>query len=97
MKSVVRQAFDMLGMRVQDRITKFEGIVDSVCFDLYGCAQIAINPGIDKDGKKKDSYWFDVKRVQIIPGVMRVMEAPAYLDIEAGKEIGAADKPTQRV
>lgn len=93
-KLIVESAFKMLGYNGKDKVTKFEGVIDSVCFDLYGCIQISLNPGIDKDGKKKDGYWFDVKRVTLSD--TRVMEPPIYLHIKTGSEIGAAEKPTQR-
>lgn len=92
--TIVEKAFGMLGHTGKDVVTGFEGTIDSICFDLYGCVQIALNPGMDKENKKKDSYWFDVKRIGISGAT--VLDPPKYLEIEAGKEIGAADKPTQR-
>lgn len=47
----LKKHLDLLGMRVEDRVTGFRGVVSSVGFDLYGCIQAIVNPGQDKDGK----------------------------------------------
>ena len=45
----------LLGLKVKDRATKFEGIVQSICFDLFGCIQADVRPEeLDKDGKVRD-------------------------------------------
>jgi hypothetical protein len=68
---------DLLGVTVRDRVTKFEGVVTSVSFDLYGCIQAAVNPVVDKDGKLPDGRWFDVNRLETI-GKDRAMQVPAF-------------------
>lgn len=59
----IKQHFELLGLRVKDQITGVEGIVSSICFDLYGCIQVIINRGLDKDGKQLEQQWFDVVRI----------------------------------
>ena len=87
------QAFlDLLGKKVRDRVTSLEGIVSSVSFDLYGCVQVAVSPGKDKDGTLLDSYWFDWKRLEVLDH-NRAMPLPEYK--EPGSEIGAAEKPVR--
>ena len=84
---------DMLGYRAKDRITGFEGTITSICFDLFGCIQATINPGLDKDGKFRDSAWFDINRLEFI-SKKRVMEPPNFEDgYQAEAKQGAADKP----
>jgi hypothetical protein len=73
---------NMLGLKVTDRVTGFTGIVSSVCFDLYGCVQLTVNPGLDKDGKQKDSLWYDYNRLKIICK-KPVMDQPEF-DITGG-------------
>lgn len=85
----MKSHFDLLGRKVKDKVTGAEGIVDSICFDLYGCVQATMNTGFDKEGKRKDSYWFDVKRLEVLTK-KPVMEVPDF----SLPEIGAADKPT---
>lgn len=55
-----------LGMTGRDRITGFEGVIESVSFDLYGCIIFNIKPvGLNKEGMTKDGLWFDVNRIEI--------------------------------
>lgn len=60
---LVKDQLAFLGLEVQDKVTTFSGIVTSVSFDLYGCIQCLVNPGLDNDGKIKDSVWFDSNRL----------------------------------
>ena len=58
---------ELLGKRVRDRVTRMEGTATSVSFDLYGCVQVVISPGMnEKDGKLGDGAWFDWKRIEIL-------------------------------
>lgn len=68
---------DLLGKKARDRITGLQGVISSVCFDLYGCVQAGISPPVDKDGKLVDSRWFDVNRLEIVDET-RVMPVPAF-------------------
>lgn len=92
-KIVITQHLSLLGKRVQDKVTGLKGIVTSISFDLYGCIQTTLHPGIDKDGKVMDQSWFDVNRLEVLSEVP-VMEPP---DFEQGKQAegkqGANDKP----
>lgn len=58
---------DLLGYRVRDKVTGFEGVVTSIGFDLYGCVQAVVTPPA-KDGKQEDSRWYDTHRLSIEPG-----------------------------
>lgn len=76
------------------------GVATSVSFDLYGCIQVVINPGIDKDGKYKDMHWLDYNRIEIL-SKKRVMDIPQFLLEEkvksASNEIpGPENKPKPR-
>lgn len=55
-----------LGYRVRDCVTELEGIVTSVSFDLYGCTQCVVHPGLDNEGVSRDSLWYDINRLKII-------------------------------
>lgn len=68
---------NLLGMRVEDRVTGFKGVVASVTFDLYGCIQAIVNPGVDAAGKPGDSQWFDVSRLQVT-STAPVMARPEF-------------------
>ena len=56
---------NLLGMKVEDKVTGFKGVVASISFDLYGCVQAIVNPGADKDGKLMEQCWFDVSRLAL--------------------------------
>ena len=91
----LNQYLDMLGMRVEDRVTGFKGVITSMSFDLYGCIQAIVNPGVDKDGKPGDSHWFDVLRLQMV-GTEPVMARPEFnwtpQAVSEGRK-GPAEKP----
>lgn len=55
---------ELLGTVQRDRVTRFEGMVASICFDAYGCVQAYVTPPVGKDGKIQDGAWFDVKRLE---------------------------------
>lgn len=61
----VTKHLNFLGLRVEDRVTGFKGVVSTVGFDLYGCIQAVVNPGTDADGKLRDSQWFDIGRLRV--------------------------------
>lgn len=90
----VKNHLAMLGLKVQDKVTGFKGVVASVSFDLYGCVQAIVNPGVDKDGKPMDQCWFDIARLQVLASTP-VMALP---DFEFGPQAegrqGAAEKPS---
>ena len=87
---LITQAIRMVGLRVKDKVTGFEGVVASICFDLYGCVQAIVAPQVDKDGKRRESEWFDIKRLE--PGE-RVMPVPNFEGTKFGNENGPAERP----
>ena len=57
----------LLGLKVKDRVTGLSGVVTSVSFDLYGCVQVIVHPGVQKDETKlSDMVWFDAQRLEVI-------------------------------
>jgi hypothetical protein len=89
----VNKHFELLGQRVEDKVTGFTGIVDSLCFDLYGCIQAAINPGQDEKKEIKTSMWFDISRLKIIDSTP-VMDRPNFeYGTKAEGLQGPANKP----
>lgn len=62
----VQKHLALLGLRVEDRITGFKGVAVSVGFDLYGCVQAIVNPGMGPEGKLGESVWFDVARLKVM-------------------------------
>lgn len=92
-KVAIKEHLEMLGYRVRDKVTGYEGVVTTIGFDLYGCIQATINPGVGKDGKLADSCWFDIARLEKIT-TKPVMDIPNfdYGLIAEGKK-GPSEKP----
>jgi hypothetical protein len=91
----LKKHMNLLGLRVKDRVTGFEGVVTSVSFDLYGCIQCIVNPGTDKEGKPTDSHWFDIGRLEAKTKTP-VMPRPEFEwspEVIAGGLKGPAEKP----
>lgn len=87
-----------IGKKVKDKVTGMEGTVDSISFDLYGCIQVLINPGVDKDNKQIEKWWMDTIRLEIIDN-NRVLPVPPYdhrlTDDDKTPDVpGPANKPT---
>ncbi len=73
-----KKHIELLGMKVIDRITGFEGIVTTVGFDLYGCIQVDVRPvGRTADGKLMEGYWFDIGRIEVINNIP-IMNPPNF-------------------
>lgn len=91
----IKKHLSLLGKRVEDKVTKKKGVVASVSFDLYGCVQAIVNPGMDKSGKLEESIWFDVSRLNVL-SEKPVMDIPNYdFGSQAEGRQGAAEKPAQ--
>ena len=83
----------ILGKPGKDVVTGFSGVVTSVSFDLYGCAQAVITPPTDDKGEVKNGQWFDVARIEVTSDEP-VMRVPNFDEgyIASGLK-GAAEKP----
>ena len=79
MSKQIQDAFELLGKKVQDKITMRKGVVTSISFDLYGCVCVCaiVNPGISKEGTAIDTAWFDVARLKVTSD-KPVMEVPTF-------------------
>lgn len=91
---------EILGYHVRDKVTQFEGIADSVAFDLYGCVQVSVTPPhTDPSKDKPKGYWHDFARLVKLTDV-RVMEPPIdWLCAAEEKQLavpkGPAEKPSR--
>ena len=86
----MKKHLNILGLKAKDKLTGLEGVITSVCFDLYGCIQCVITPPI-KDSKIEEGGWFDINRVDV--GTERIMDVPDYDNVYIGNgEKGAASK-----
>lgn len=93
MSNVENHLNRLLGFKVKDRVTGLTGVVTSVSFELYGCIQAIVNPGLDKDNKPSDTYWFDINRLEILSD-KPVMNQPNFsYGPQAEAEQGCGEKP----
>lgn len=56
----------LLGSRVKDRVTGFEGIATGRCEYLSGCVQILIKPEQGKDKTMPEGHWIDIDVVDVV-------------------------------
>lgn len=91
--SKIKTHIGLLGKKVADKVTGQKGVVTSVSFDLYGCIQVVVNPGMGPDGRLQESAWFDVSRLKVL-SEKPVMEVPNFEDgPQAEGKKGPAEKP----
>lgn len=89
----INDHLQLLGMKVEDRVTGLTGIVSSIGFDLYGCIQAIVNPGVDKDGKLRDQCWFDVNRLKVVSDAPVMPQPDFVVGRQAEGKQGAAERP----
>ena len=89
-----KRHIELLGFDAEDKITGFKGVIDSICFDLYGCIQASVKPKIGKDGLVPEGYWFDVTRLKINTKNKTVPLPDFYEGYIAEGRKGAANKPS---
>lgn len=66
----------LLGLRVKDKVTGFEGVCDCVSYDLYGCIQGVVRATkVNEKGEYPEGKWFDVARLAVVDATP-VMEVP---------------------
>ncbi len=55
-----------LGVRVQDKVTGFEGVVTGRVEYITGCNQLLVVPRVKSDGALVEAQWFDEQRTFIV-------------------------------
>lgn len=63
------------GMTAKDVITGFTGLVTGTVQYFTGCNQVLLTPTITEDGKRLDSQWFDIERVELVSSA--IFDLPA--------------------
>lgn len=92
---MIKKNLGLLGVSVIDKVTGFKGIVTSVSFDLYGCVQAIVNPGMNEKGELGTQAWFDINRLQIT-NPNPIMKRPNF-EKEIEDLPGPETKPIQKV
>lgn len=86
---------DLLGLKAEDKVTKFKGVITCLSYDLYGCIQVVVTPEADpKTGKTENGLWFDITRIKL-KSKKPVMAIPNFEKgyVSKGKK-GCAEKPS---
>ena len=84
---------DILGYEVKDVITGINGVATSMSFDLYGCVQILVRPGMKENEKGlPEAHWFDLNRVKITKK-KRIMKPIDFRSYPTMKVPGPENKP----
>jgi len=86
-----QKGMELLGLKAKDKVTGYEGVIESICYDLYGCVQACIRPTYTKNAKGEmvNAHWFDIGRLDVHG--KPVMEVPDFA--VAMVDHGPADKP----
>lgn len=82
----MKEQLRLLGLKVRDKVTRFEGVATSITFDLYGCVQAYVTPPQGKDGKMPEGYWFDSHRLEIVSS-KPVMKQPSFVEEKGGQPL----------
>ncbi len=59
---------DTLNAPLKDVISGFTGTGTAYAVYSTGCNQVCLTPRIDKDGKRQESEWFDIERIEMADG-----------------------------
>ena len=93
---LIKEHLDLLGHKVKDKVSDFEGVVISISFDLYGCIQADVRPTtLNKDNNIIMGSWLDVSRLEVLTKEP-LMDVPNYKygDVAEGKK-GPANLPAK--
>lgn len=80
-----------LGDEVVDNVTGFRGIVVARTKWLHGCARLAVQPKVGKDGAIKDSVSFDEVELKVVK--RGVIKPDSELVVNEGKPIKGGPRP----
>jgi len=65
-----------LGDEVKDLVSGFKGIAFGITTFLNGCARIAIQPKVGKDGKMPEDKWIDEPQLVVTKKQKVVIDRP---------------------
>lgn len=96
----MQEHLNLLGLKVHDVVTGWNGVVTSINFDLFGCIQALLQPPTVTNEKGEqasgDGRWFDVNRLEVDDS-RPVMRTPDFTSVAPPKVYahGPADKPAK--
>jgi hypothetical protein len=85
----------LLGLKVRDVITRIEGTVVSISFDVYGCVQGLVQQERNNKDGKFEAFWFDTKRLRPLAAKPTVA-VPTFEIVPGGQKLPAfSEKPVR--
>jgi len=85
-----------VGEKVRDEITKIEGYVTTITFDIYNCPQIGIKPTSSDRKESADKVWADEPHVESIDdGMIEKFEPLTEETEEAATGSVGSNKPVE--
>ncbi len=88
----MKKHMNLLGLKVEDKVTRLKGVVTCLSFDLYGCIQAVVTPSA-KENKREKSDWYDVSRLVVLEK-KSVMKLPNFISgPQARGDQGCENKP----
>ncbi len=73
-----------LGVTVKSKISKFTGIVTSRSEHINGCDRYWVEPTVDREGKKREGFWFDDKELEVVTSVKKIKGENNHSKIRTG-------------
>ena len=55
-----------LGVKVRDKVSGFEGVTGARIEYLNGCVRCELIPPVDKEGKSRESEFYDEARLEVV-------------------------------
>ena len=87
---------DILGYKVQDKVTGYTGVATSSSIDLYGCLQVLVTLSVNNNGEI-NSRWFDFNRLIKISSdkVMEQQNKALKFDKGPAEKVAFDSMPTE--
>ena len=83
---IIKKHLDLLGFKAVDKETGYSGVIDSICFDLYGHIYASIRPPMDNEGKLGKAIWSNVLKL-VIKSKKPVENVPDFdYGLQAGRK-----------
>ena len=80
---------EIIGTKVRDRLTGFEGYATSRTEYLLGCAQVHVQPSAKSTGEFQDGRWFDEPRLEVLDPRPNALDGKPVADFKSA----ADDRP----
>jgi len=66
----------LMGKKVKDIVSGYDGLITGVVFSLTGCKQYVVKPQMKKDGIMREGIMLDENRVEILSNGIRPKTLP---------------------